>query len=98
MEQTPLIVVVLVIDPKTDKIIRRHEVDFGKSRNRDWLRKLYVWAFTNEFIVEAASTKIDRIYALSIDFDLTSIPNYTKKQKLGGSSILNVNSKGNSNG
>ena len=71
MEQNGLNMVVMVVDPKTNQVIRRHEADYGRSSSRNWLRRLEVWALTNDYIVETFSKKLDEEYKLSKEYYLT---------------------------
>lgn len=70
-ENKKIEVVVLVVDPEANRIIRRHSVDYHKSKNRDWLRRMYVWAYANDYIIETFSEKIDKKHKLSDDYYLT---------------------------
>jgi hypothetical protein len=64
-------VIVLVVDPDANTVIRRHTVDYNKSKNRAWLHNMYVWAFNNDYIVEIFSGKVDKKHKLSDDYYLT---------------------------
>ena len=67
-----LTVIVLTVDPKINEVIRRREIDFTRSRSREWLRNHMVWAFTNGYIVETFSEKIDKEFKLSEEYYLTA--------------------------
>ena len=78
-EPSTIGVVVLVVDPETDEVIRRHEVDYHKFGSREFLRRLNVWAFTNDLIVETFSMKLDKKHKLSEDYLLTTSHNRPNK-------------------
>ena len=55
----PLTVKVLVIDLKTNEVVREHKMNYNDKSMRRWLSKLCIWAWNNGKSVETLNIKDD---------------------------------------
>lgn len=73
MKNPALFIIVQVIDPETGNTIRRHIVNNNNPQARTWLPRLYAWAFTNGYIIEAMQKELYKKYYLVDGEVLTEI-------------------------